>query len=228
MSTIRRLGPKLVFCGIICGLFLIGWATRYSIAQGRTQDAPPPTALGSTSKETPPQVKPETVKAEPAPALPGPLNAEAVEPPSVKEIPSPEPLPISTSAPAPPPVVVGPDHSPIELDDPEKVATEFFEQNQKLAEAQLKALKEEAQKLRVRLTKVEAGIKRWDRLLIALGQSQATAAVEKAGDERPASTTDATPPAAANSESRPGSVLSGSEVPPTLKPVAPPGDLVPR
>ena len=39
MSTIRKIGPKLILCGFFSGLFLVGWASRSSIAQGRAQDA---------------------------------------------------------------------------------------------------------------------------------------------------------------------------------------------
>ena len=62
-------------------------------------------------------------------------------------------------------------------DDPEKAALAFVEQNQKMAESQLKNLKAEEAKLRDRLRKVEAGIKRWESLLGALKQSQGNVAV---------------------------------------------------
>jgi nucleotide-binding universal stress UspA family protein len=231
MSTIRRIGPKLFLGGIILAVFLIGWANRYSIAQSRTQDVPPPAAPAERPKEALPQVPAEPVKTDvAAPALPGPgpLGADSPPPLGLKEAPSREPVPIPTSAPAPPPVVVGPDHSPIEAEDPEKVASEFLEQNQKLAEAQLKALKEEAEKLRARLTKVDAGIKRWDRLLVALIQSQGAAAVEKADGERPARKWDAKPPAAPLDEQLAPHTEPGSEVPQSSKPTAPAGDVDPR
>ncbi len=48
----------------------------------------------------------------------------------------------------------------------------FFVQHQKMAESQLKSLKSEEAKLRDRLRKVEAGIKRWESLLGALKQSE--------------------------------------------------------
>jgi DNA repair exonuclease SbcCD ATPase subunit len=88
--------------------------------------------------------------------------------------------PIEVS-PAPPPAG---ERSPVELakdvrrptaenDDPEKNARAFVEQNRKVAEAQLKNLRDEAEKLRSRLQKVEAGIRRWDALLAALQKSEA-------------------------------------------------------
>jgi hypothetical protein len=59
-----------------------------------------------------------------------------------------------------------------EGEDPEKAAIAFLESNQKMAESQLHSLRAEEAKLRARLQKVEAGIKRWDSLLGALEQSQ--------------------------------------------------------
>ncbi len=58
----------------------------------------------------------------------------------------------------------------------------FVEQNQKMAESQLTSLKAEEAKLRDRLRKVEAGIKRWESLLGALKQSQASSAVVVPGN----------------------------------------------
>ena len=58
----------------------------------------------------------------------------------------------------------------------------FVEQNQKMAESQLKNLKDEEAKLRDRLRKVEAGIKRWESLLGALKQSQGSVAVASPGN----------------------------------------------
>jgi len=62
-------------------------------------------------------------------------------------------------------------------EDPERVVKAFVEQNQKLAETQLKNLNDEAEKLRTRLHKVEAGIKRWETLHEALKQSQVVTSV---------------------------------------------------
>ncbi len=58
------------------------------------------------------------------------------------------------------------------IDDPEKEARAFAEQNEKVAEAKLKALKAEEARLRARLERVEGGIKRWESLLGAIKQSQ--------------------------------------------------------
>jgi hypothetical protein len=56
--------------------------------------------------------------------------------------------------------------------DPERAALAFVAENQKLAESQLKNLKDEESKLKARLLKVQAGIKRWESLIDALRQSQ--------------------------------------------------------
>jgi hypothetical protein len=74
-------------------------------------------------------------------------------------------LPIGPSEPAP----------AVESEDPEQVVKVFIEQNQKQAEGQLKKLKDEAEKVRARLQKVEASIKRWETYLSALKQSQVVA-----------------------------------------------------
>ena len=60
----------------------------------------------------------------------------------------------------------------MENDDPEKSVQAFVTQNRKVAEGQLKSLKSEAERLRARLQKVEAGIKRWESLVSALDQSE--------------------------------------------------------
>ena len=61
-------------------------------------------------------------------------------------------------------------------DDPEKNARAFLEQNRKVAQGELRNLKDEAEQLRTRLGKVEAGIRRWEALLAALDNSEKTAA----------------------------------------------------
>src|SRR5262249_2349218 len=59
-----------------------------------------------------------------------------------------------------------------ESEDPEKNVQAFVEQNRKVAETQLKNPRDEAEKLRTRLKKVEAGIRRWEALLTALQASE--------------------------------------------------------
>jgi hypothetical protein len=59
-------------------------------------------------------------------------------------------------------------------DDPEKNARAFAERNRKEAQDELKKLKDEAERLRTRLGKVEAGIRRWEALLSALENGERT------------------------------------------------------
>ncbi len=164
MSTICKLGPKLALCGVVCGLCLIGWAGRFSIAQSGGQVTPPVATKPEEPKPAIPEPKPEVPKAEsaaPVPApVPAPVSSDDLQLPRDTGGPASEPSLKPVDPPAPAPVVVGPDHSPLEAEDPEKVASDFLEHNHKVAEAQLKALKEEAEKLKARLAKVEAGIKR--------------------------------------------------------------------
>jgi hypothetical protein len=178
MASISRVGPKLAVCGVVAGLILVCWAARYSAAQNAGQDVPPPvdqgpgsTVKGEESKSPAPQPKPETQSDAAAP-LPAPGPADRLSVPHLNSEPDAGPFTGKTSDKAPAPVTVAPGDAAAETDDPEKVATAFVDQNQKLAETHLKTLKDEAEKLRARLTKVEAGIKRWDRLLEALKQSR--------------------------------------------------------
>ena len=178
MSLNSKLGPKLGLCVIIAGLFLIGWAARYSAAQNPAQDPPPalpgpttPTAKAEPEKIAAPPATPET-RSEVGSTLPEPGPADSVAVPSLKsDSPLDQAAALETKATAPYTVASG--TAPVEMDDPEKTATAFLEQNQKLAETNLKALKEEAEKLKARLAKVEAGVRRWERLLEApLKQSE--------------------------------------------------------
>jgi hypothetical protein len=248
MPAISKIGPKLAFFGIVCGLFLVGWATRYSVAQNPAQDVPPPSIPApdpsppktEAPKPAPLPAKTETIGADVAPQLPDPGPTDSLSVPSLNAAQDFAPAVSSKVAGAPAPVTVGPDHSPAEGDDPEKVANAFLEQNQKLAEAQLKALKDEAEKLRARLTKVEAGIKRWDRLLVALAQSQGTTepqpAFTKVGTEvieTPGAREDLKLPPAARDEvgpdeAPPARAKPGKKVGKPSKPVAPADDRVPR
>jgi hypothetical protein len=181
MPSISRIGPKLALCGGVAALILVGWAARYSAAQNLAHEVPPPagqvpgtTVKGEGPNAAVPRAKPETNSelASPLPA-PGPDDRLAV--PHLTAEPEPSPFNGTLGIKAPPPVPVAPGDATPDADDPEKVATAFLEQNQKLAEAHLKTLKEEAEKLKARLLKVEAGIKRWDSLLVALKQSQIAA-----------------------------------------------------
>ena len=119
-------------------------------------------AVASSAQDSPPKPAASTLADIPAPA-----------PSAILDVP--HFGPVRTTAPDP---VSAIDHGPAtETDDPEKAAMVFVEQNEKMAESQLQNLRAEQAKLRARLLKVEAGIKRWDTLLGALKQSQGTVAV---------------------------------------------------
>ena len=186
MSPVRRFAPTLAFCGFALGLVLVGWVARYSSAQNPSQELPPQPAPNSEALPQPEGPKTAPQQSKPAPSDPALESLPARDPADSAAAPQPYP---EQGAPVPFPVktntkeplarvtVVTPDGSAADAEDPEKVANAFLEQNQKLAETQLKALQEEAEKLKARLSKVEAGIKRWNRLLQALKISQGAATV---------------------------------------------------
>ena len=178
MPSILRIGPKVALFGVVAGLILVGWAAHYSLAQIPAQDPPPASELapGSTVKGDVPQAavvqtKPAT-DSELAAPIPPPGPADSLTIPQLKAEPSPSPFNAKTTDKSPAPVPVAPGDAASETDDPEKVASAFLEKNQKVAETHLKALRDEAEKLKTRLHKVEAGIARWESLLGALKHSQ--------------------------------------------------------
>jgi hypothetical protein len=121
-------------------------------------------------------------------------------------------------------------------EDPEKSAQSFVEHNEKEIEDYLKKLTTEAAELRTRLSKLEAGITKWERLLTALKAVREQAgelepippAKPKPGAARAASAT--TSPATASSAAAPTPVSASPSVPraPSL-PASPgvPGAMVP-
>ncbi|MGP0064167.1 MAG: hypothetical protein ACLQGP_11285 [Isosphaeraceae bacterium] len=156
LQSPSRLGMVVVLAGAI----LIGWGVMRSTW---AQDVPKPTVPQASPTARP---APEPLQAiDPAP-VPSPEPSKAVAFPFDRP-PSPVPLPVAELPPADPAPLAN------DNDDPEKKAQAFVEQNRKVAESQLKSLKEEEQKLRARLQKVEGGIKRWESLLTALEKSSA-------------------------------------------------------
>ena len=192
MSIFQRFGRKLVFCGVAGGVLLFGWAARHSSA---AEPSPGSTAAGCSRSGTSAAIagiegdrsggetRIERL-GDRGIAAPGPAEPLSVPhlAPEQDPVPAAKTKKVDESARAT--VVASPEGSSADSEDPEKVANTFLEQNRKLAEAQLKALKDEAEKLKARLTKIEAGMRRWERLLAALNQSQTAARVD-------------TPPAAA-------------------------------
>jgi hypothetical protein len=190
MASVAKRAPKSVFAAIFLTFCLIGWVALAALAQDGKQEPTPPSLPTATSAE-PPAI-PQDVPVAPSEATkPAPL-AEAGELPSqtpAQRLGLPEPPVLgSTTAKAEPPA---PSKEPAldanslvgsAADDPEKSAMAFVEQNQKMAESQLTNLKAEEAKLRDRLRKVEAGIKRWESLLGALKQSQGSVAIVGPGN----------------------------------------------
>jgi hypothetical protein len=158
---------KLAIGGIVAGVTLVCFVARLSLAQ---KPADPPARSVPEDASTPTIEDPKTEP--PQASVP---SAKQKLPPS--EPPSPLPAEPAADLVKDSASVAAPGSAPI-ADDPEKVAKDFVEQNQKQAEAQLKNLKDEAEKLRARLQKVEAGIKRWETLLGALKQSQTATRIE--------------------------------------------------
>jgi hypothetical protein len=135
---------------LVAGAVLIGWVARSTRAQESKADLVVPAARATEPKDAPGQ-------------LPSPLSIPATG----LALP-PAPTPVSPDSPGPTdPPPAGP-----ESDDPEKRARDFTEQNRKAAQEELTQLKAEAERLRARLGKVEAGIRRWEALVTALGAAE--------------------------------------------------------
>jgi hypothetical protein len=124
---------------------------------------------------------PPTPTATPAALVPPPtqLGIEQPSPAVPQELPSPGPgpqplstTPIGAIVPLPEAAASLNPATAADTEDPEKAVRSFVEQNQKVAETQLKNLRDEEAKLRARLQKVEAGIKRWEALVKALKVSK--------------------------------------------------------
>jgi hypothetical protein len=144
-----RIPPPLVLAVLLAGLIGVGWMVRSSWAQVPDEAA--------------------------TPAPPAPAPRQDLKPPGqTPSEPGNPPLPVAESTVLPPPELnAGPGAPP--TDDPEKAVQAFVDQNKKTAEGQLKSLRSEAERLRARLQKVEAGIRRWESLLAAIEKSEAAA-----------------------------------------------------
>ncbi|MGO9600978.1 MAG: hypothetical protein ACLP7Q_23600 [Isosphaeraceae bacterium] len=137
-------------------------------------DAPPPvapeaplpsstsTSTNSSSLSALPSDSPALERAETKPSDAGGLPGAVVPR-----------LPATPAEPLGEPVAMKPERLPAEPmttlpEDPEKSAQSFVEHNEKEIEDYLKKLTTEAAELRTRLTKLEVGITKWERLLTAL------------------------------------------------------------
>ncbi len=187
------IAPKLVIASILAGVSLIGWVARST----RAQDGAPANASRPPAGSAPAQPTASPLQSPPKGEAPGDL----LEPPPTAIVP-----------PAPNAEAPGPANP--ENDDPEKNARAFAERNRKEAQDELKKLKDEAERLRTRLGKVEAGIRRWEALLSALEGS------EKPGPPRPGPIPTSLPTAEnpthleAIPRAKPATIISES-VPPT-------------
>ena len=159
-----RVPPPLAVAVLLAGLIGISWLL---VQRTSAQDTPATTT--PTPAESPvlsPGKVPILRAEEPRPE---PLD----QPDTLRGAPPSSPLPAKRD-----PFELSPATAPgltVENDDPEKSVQAFVTQNRKVAEGQLKSLKSEAERLRARLQKVEAGIKRWESLVSALDQSEGAA-----------------------------------------------------
>jgi len=169
-----RINLKVVVAAVIAGVMLIGWVSRSTRAQNSPQDVkqPQPSKAAGT-----PGTSPEVFPSPSTSVSALPIASEPALESSVPKLPDSsvlDPLPSPPQGTSQPfskvdSAVARPPGD--ENDDPEKNVQAFVEQNRKVAEGQLKSLKDEAEKLRARLQKVEGGIKRWEALLAALEKS---------------------------------------------------------
>lgn len=140
--------PRIAIALLLAGAILIGWVARKGRAQERAD-------------------KPVDVPAPADTVAPLSVPSRLLELPQADEQPG---KPSESSV--PPPIQAGQAGDAPNTDDPEKSARAFVERNRKEAQDELKKLKDEAERLRTRLGKVEAGIRRWEALLGALENSE--------------------------------------------------------
>jgi hypothetical protein len=167
----RGIPSRLGMAVVLAGVTLMSWGVMRSTW---AQDTPKPTAPAAVPRPAP---TPDQESTPSAPTDLPPLTADPIPEASVPKLPDSPPgfdtgphHAILTNA------EIGPDASRLlagENDDPEKTVQAFVAQNRKVAESQLKNLKDEGEKLRARLQKVEGGIKRWEALLAALEKGSA-------------------------------------------------------
>ena len=164
-----RIRPRVGLAVVLTATVCMSWGVIRSTRAQEAAKLQPPSA-----KEVvpPPPLAPSPIS---VPPLAGELVPEA----SVPRLP--DSAPASEVSP-PPGALANPDMnsgslrlSSLETDDPEKNVQSFVEQNRKVAETHLRSLKDEGEKLRARLQKVERGISRWEAVLSALEKSSPAA-----------------------------------------------------
>lgn len=165
------------------------------------KDLPPPPDEPALDLAVPPaspilESKPlGAIKPEAAPAAsPAPLPDDETDPlPPAREL---KPRPSAAIPPAPrdpvgdefdrpaarpEPRAAEPDFDP--ADDPDADARSFVERNRREAQEQLKGLREEAARLKGRLARVEAGIRRWEALADAMERGAQDKTAAATGDD---------------------------------------------
>jgi hypothetical protein len=184
VPSISKRVPKLACVAAFAAVCVIGWVTEATLAQDPAEtpgsfpspdkDAAAPAPVQGRPSSNPEPAKPSVGIVSPVPPPERPVGLFSAE--TALTPPAPKAALLATGANSAPdsPIELSPINDP---DDPEKAAMAFVEQNQKLAESQLKNLKDEQAKLRARLQKVEGGIKRWEALVGALKQTQGSVAI---------------------------------------------------
>ncbi|HEV3164873.1 MAG TPA: hypothetical protein VGZ22_12660 [Isosphaeraceae bacterium] len=152
MRTAQVVAAISIFAAISVAAAL--WPEGASLAQDRPHAASP-------------REQKEERKVGAAPTVP--LPADRPDALSLPPDPEPNPPVAGTVAPLPP----DPQVQPQPPADREQAADEFLNHARDQANAAIKTLGEEAETLRARLQKVEAGLARWQAMLKALEQAQA-------------------------------------------------------
>ncbi len=189
-SMERRTFPLISTAAACAAVCIAGWVVKATLAQPPAEktELPANTEPAPTLPATPADLDVPKVAApspSPPPIVPQ-LPTQAIpetQPRSSVPLPAPTVVsghradndPFARSEPQP--VYPSPSIPHDESSDPERAVAAFVAQNQKLAESQLAVLRAEEAKLRARLKKVEAGIKRWQAVADALKQSQGVVTV---------------------------------------------------
>jgi hypothetical protein len=183
VPSISKRVPKLACVAAFAAVSVIGWVTEATLAQDpaeRPASFPPPDLIAAAPapvqdrpSPNPEPAKPSVGSESPVPPPEPPVGLPSAEYALTAPTPKADLAPGAVSAPG---STIDPSLA-VESDDPEKAALAFVERNQKLAESQLKNLKDEQAKLRARLLKVEGGIRRWETLVGAFKQSQGSVVV---------------------------------------------------
>jgi hypothetical protein len=207
MMTPTRIVRMIGIAGLVGWMGMVGWVARTTQAQNGGQN-PPALPPAGTKPDDLTNEAPETPKARsidapaPLPVAPGSAASSAADPSPNPPPPLPpvgEPQQASGAS-EPALLRTLPESQPAaSTDDPEQSALSFVERNQKEAEDHLRTLTAEAQQLRARLAKLEAGIKKWQCLVSALKSSQGLPSIttanapgaEEAGDLEPIKPTQA-------------------------------------